>query len=173
MIYSKSIFATLLMSIFLPTQAFAAIESKNATVVSCNDGDTCKVKLDSGEEIKVRLVGIDAPETRGSKKKAKGRQPYSLEAKEYLNNMVANKKIVLRSYGPDAFGRTLGDLIVQGKSANMDLIKQGFAECYRGKPPKGYSSNECDVLQNAAQKEKRGVWSLSNYESPKDFRKKK
>jgi micrococcal nuclease len=142
-------------------------------VVSCNDGDTCRLTNAAGEIVKVRLVGIDAPETRGNKKKKTPKQPYSLEAKSFLNNQTSGKNVSLTSYGTDAFGRTLGDIAVNGKSMNMTLVREGLAECYRGRPPKGYNTKDCEEAQAQAQLQQKGIWSLSTYESPKDFRKRK
>ncbi len=60
------------------------------------DGDTVKAE---GHDItiKIRLVGIDAPET--AKGKRKPRQPSSQRAKKYLANMVLNKVVDVKAYG--------------------------------------------------------------------------
>ena len=47
--------------------------------------------------IKIRLVGIDAPET--AKGKRKPGQPYSQKAKKYLAGMVLNKVVDVKGYG--------------------------------------------------------------------------
>jgi endonuclease YncB( thermonuclease family) len=39
--------------------------------------------------------------------------------------------------GPDRYGRTLGEVFVDGKSVNLEMIKAGLAEVYRGKPASG------------------------------------
>jgi micrococcal nuclease len=152
--------------------ALAAPSDSTCTVISCNDGDTCKLNCPSEGTIKVRLVGIDAPETRGKGKKG-GRQPFALEAKEFLNRKIVGQEIVLYSYSKDLYGRTLGDLVFKGKSVNMELVANGLAECYRGKPPKEYSQSDCLSAQSKAQTAKLGIWNLENYQSPKDFRKKR
>jgi endonuclease YncB( thermonuclease family) len=152
--------------------ANAAPATLSCKVLSCNDGDTCKLECPSEDAIKVRLVGIDAPETRG-KKKYSGRQPLALEAKAFLNEKIQGKQVTLISYSKDLYGRVLGDLLLDGKSVNIGLVENGLAECYRGKPPSGYSQSACDTAQEKAKTEKRGIWSLENYQSPKDFRKKK
>jgi micrococcal nuclease len=150
----------------------AAPSISSCTVISCNDGDTCKLNCPSEGTVKVRLVGIDAPETRGKSKKS-GRQPFALEAKEFLNKKIVGQEVLLHSYSRDLYGRTLGDLVFKGKSINMDLVENGLAECYRGKPPKEYSQSDCISAQSKAQNSKKGIWSLENYQSPKDFRKKR
>jgi endonuclease YncB( thermonuclease family) len=166
----KKIFRYLSIACFGVISTAAQAQHK---VLSCSDGDTCRIADNKGDIIKVRLVGIDAPETRGNKKKHKSRQPYSLEAKSFLNSRVAEKNITLTSYGTDAFGRVLGDISINGESVNMALVREGMAECYRGKPPKGYSTKFCEDAQAQAKAAQKGIWSLATYESPKDFRRKK
>jgi len=152
--------------------AHAAPTTLTCKVLSCNDGDTCKLECPNEEQIKVRLVGIDAPETRG-KKKFSGRQPFALEAKAFLNDRIQGKQVSLVSYSKDLYGRIVGDILLDGKSVNIGVVENGFAECYRGKPPSGYAQSACDTAQAKAKAEKRGIWAQENYQSPKDFRKKK
>lgn len=60
-------------------------------IIRVSDGDTVKAQ-GYDIEIKVRLVGIDAPET--SRKKHDPGQPYSQKSKEYLAALVLNKTVV-------------------------------------------------------------------------------
>ena len=64
--------------------------------VEVYDGDTIKA-VGHDIEIKVRLVGIDAPET--AKKKRKHGQPYSQEAKKYLSSLILNKTVDIKGHG--------------------------------------------------------------------------
>ncbi len=142
------------------------------TVVACNDGDTCRLKSADNTQIKVRLVGIDAPEMgKKSKKKKKEGQAGGTEAKDFLNNLVVGKTVTLRSYGADAYGRNLAEIMVNNESANLKMVSEGWAEVYRGKPPRGFNLSPYELAQTEAMKNKKGIWNLSNYESPKDFRK--
>lgn len=142
------------------------------TVVACNDGDTCRLKSADNTQIKVRMVGIDAPEMgKKSKKKKKEGQAGGTEAKEFLNNLVVGKTVTLRSYGADAYGRNLAEIMINNESANLKMVSEGWAEVYRGKPPRGFDLSPYQFAQAEAMKNKRGIWNLSNYESPKDFRK--
>jgi endonuclease YncB( thermonuclease family) len=101
------------------------------------DGDTVKAK-GHGIEIKVRLVGIDAPET--SRKKREPGQPYSQQAKKYLTEVVLNKTVNIKGYGLGPYNRTLGVIFLSGKDINLEMIKAGLAEVYRGKPPRGFDT---------------------------------
>ena len=62
-------------------------------VVRVYDGDTLKA-VGHDIEIKVRLVGIDTPET--SKKKNDPGQPYSQSAKKFLAGLVLNKDVEIK-----------------------------------------------------------------------------
>lgn len=142
------------------------------TVVACNDGDTCRLKSADNTQVKVRLVGIDAPEMgKKNKKKKKDGQPGGTEAKDFLNNLVVGKTVTLRSYGSDPYGRNLAEIIINSEPANLRMVSEGWAEVYRGKTPKGFDIAPYQAAQTNAMKNKKGVWGLENYESPKDFRK--
>jgi endonuclease YncB( thermonuclease family) len=137
----------------LPTLSLAG-EFK---VTRVYDGDTIKA-AGHDIEIKVRLVGIDAPET--SRKKKDPGQPYSQQARKYLAGLVLNKTVDIKGYGLDGYSRILGVIYLEGKNINLEVVKEGLAEAYRGKPP-----------EREARAAKMGMWSLGNkYISPKDWR---
>ncbi len=142
------------------------------TVVSCNDGDTCKLKAADNTQIKVRLVGIDAPESakKRGKKKNEG-QPGAQEAKTYLNTLVVGKTVTLRAYGSDMYGRNLAEIMINNESANLKMVTEGWAEVYRGKAPNTLDISSFELAENEARKAKRGIWSMPGYESPKSWRK--
>jgi len=43
----------------------------------------------------------------------------------------------IKSYGQDRYGRTLGVVYVNGTNVNLEMVKAGFAEVYRGPPASG------------------------------------
>lgn len=71
-------------------------------------------------EIKVRLVGIDAPES--SKKKREEGQPYSQQATKHLAGLVLNKAVDIKGYGMDGYGRILGVITAGGKNVNWETV---------------------------------------------------
>ena len=84
------------------------------------DGDTIKGIVD-GKEIIVRLVEIDAPEMD---------QPFGVESKKFLKNLIEDKKVTLISEGKDRYDRTLGELFVNKNNINETMVKSGFAWVY-------------------------------------------
>jgi endonuclease YncB( thermonuclease family) len=137
-------------------------------VVRVTDGDTVKV-AGNDEKMTIRLVGIDAPET--SKKKNEPGQPFSQKSTKHLAGLVLNKSVEIKSYGTDRYGRTLGVIFVGEKNVNLEMIKAGLAEVYRGQPAKGLDLKPYWDAESGAKKAGIGMWSLGDkYISAKEWR---
>ncbi|MCP4672583.1 MAG: nuclease [Desulfobacula sp.] len=137
-------------------------------VLKVYDGDTIKV---TGFDLtfKIRLVGIDCPET-GYKKRPD--QPFGQKAKSYLKNLLNNKTIAMKSYGTGGYNRQLAEVFVNGKNVNLEMIKAGFAEVYRGRRPKSLDSARYLREESRAKIAKKGMWRQGkSYVSPKQWRK--
>jgi micrococcal nuclease len=103
------------------------------------DGDTIDVDIDLGFSIsfssRVRLAGIDTPESRTTNKEEK---VLGLEVKKVLTERIANaKSIVIRTEKMDStekYGRILGWLYLDGEalSVNEALVAGGYAWGYLG-----------------------------------------
>jgi endonuclease YncB( thermonuclease family) len=116
------------------------------------------------------LVAIDAPE-RSHAKHHPG-QPFSQSSTKYLASLVLNKHVDIVSYGTGQYGRTLGVVYVDGKNVNLEMVRAGLAEVYRGRPAKGFDNGPCQEAEDAARSAGMGMWSLGDkYVSPKDWRK--
>lgn len=108
-------------------------------VTNVVDGDTIDVDIDLGFSIsysqRVRLAGIDTPESRTTDKMEKA---LGLEAKDYLKSKVKDaKKIVIKTEKPDSsekYGRILGWVYVDDSvlSVNEQMIQDGYAWGYLG-----------------------------------------
>ena len=103
------------------------------------DGDTIDVTIDLGFDIhyssRVRLAGIDTPESRTRDLEEK---KLGLEAKEYLKNRLKfAKNIVIKTEKLDStgkYGRILGWLFLDSEtnSVNNQMIMKGYAWEYDG-----------------------------------------
>lgn len=103
------------------------------------DGDTIDVDIDLGFNVsysqRVRLAGIDTPESRTTDKFEKS---LGIEAKEYLKYKLKDAKlIVIKTEKPDSsekYGRILGWLYIDGDtvSINDQMIEDGYAWGYLG-----------------------------------------
>jgi micrococcal nuclease len=108
-------------------------------VTNVVDGDTIDVEIDLGFSVsfssRVRLAGIDTPESRT---KDKFEKVLGLEAKEYLKSKIKDAKlVVIKTEKPDSsekYGRILGWLYVDGNtiSINDQMIEDGYAWGYLG-----------------------------------------
>ena len=103
------------------------------------DGDTIDVDIDLGFDIsfssRVRLAGIDTPESRTTDKIEKA---LGLESKEYLKKAIdASKTVVIKTEKMDSsekYGRILGWVFLDGSeiSINQKMNNDGYAWGYLG-----------------------------------------
>jgi micrococcal nuclease len=119
------------------------------------DGDTIDVVIDLGFDIlfasRVRLAGIDTPESRTTDKAEKA---LGLEAKEYLKKCLKDSKsVVIRTEKMDSsekYGRILGWVYVNGESESLNnkMINDGYAWGYLGET----KVKDFEVLKKARSK---------------------
>ncbi len=109
----------------------------NCTVERVVDGDTIDVVLDLGFDIlhkcRVRLYGIDTPEsrTRNLDEKARGKM-----AGSFLEEAIEDgEKVVIQTKLKDSkgkYGRVLGDVVVDDININQLMVKCHLAVAYHG-----------------------------------------
>jgi len=132
------------------------------------DGDTIEVKK-GDTKLTVRLVGIDEPEV--SHKKHDPGQPFSQQSTKYLDKLVLNRSADVKSFGADRYGRVLGEIFVDGNNVNLEMVKAGLAEVYRGTPAKGQDVGPYWKAEEESRKAGRGMWVLGDkYVSPREWR---
>ena len=115
-------------------------------VVVVADGDTLEVMRD-GRAVRVRLAGIDAPETG---------QPWSRRARSRLAELVFHRDVAVSVLDVDRYGRDVVDVKTSdGRRVNDVLVAEGLAWFYRA-----YSDDrELERLETEARSMRRGVWS--------------
>ena len=109
------------------------------SITNVVDGDTIDVDIDLGFDIsfssRVRMAGIDTPESRTTNKAEK---ILGLEAKDYLKKKLKDaKSIIIKTEKIDSsekYGRILGWLYINGDttSINDHMINDGYAWGYLG-----------------------------------------
>jgi endonuclease YncB( thermonuclease family) len=98
--------------------------------------------------------------------------PFSEAATKHLAGMVLYKPVEIKSYGPDRYGRTLAEVVVDNRNINIEMIQAGLAEVYRGTPASGQNMDPYWKAEEEARAAKRGMWQLGDkYVSPRDWRK--
>lgn len=91
-------------------------------VVGVSDGDTITVLESRRQQVKVRLAGIDAPESR---------QAFGQASKKPLSDLVFDRDVSLDCGKIDRYRRRVCVVNIDGKDANLAQIAAGMAWWYR------------------------------------------
>lgn len=122
------------------------------------DGDTFRADDGSEKGIIIRLIGVDAPESRNAGRKAIGY--YGQQSKEYLTKLLENKKVRLE-YDvdkTDQYNRILAYVYLpDGTFVNAEVVKQGYAMVMTIPPNVRYAEKFLK-LERRARKYNRGLW---------------
>ncbi|MCK4636204.1 MAG: thermonuclease family protein [Candidatus Moranbacteria bacterium] len=138
-----------------------SVDSKNDgfyDVVKVVDGDTLSVNID-GKVEKLRLIGIDTPETVDPRKPV---QCFGREASDKAKELLSGKKVRLEVDSTqderDRYDRLLRYVILEdGTSFNKKMIQEGYAHEYTYKVPYKYQA-EFKFAEETARENKRGLW---------------
>ena len=146
---------------FCPAGCAAASSEREGVagrVVRVADGDTLTV-LVSNQQVRVRLQGIDAPESA---------QAFGTRSKQALSDKVFGKDVRLAWAGKDRYGRVLGDVYAGGRWVNLEMVAEGWAWHYVR-----YSSDKRLADAEAAARAARlGLWQDQAPVPPWEFRRK-
>jgi micrococcal nuclease len=119
------------------------------------DGDTIIVDID-GKQERVRLIGVDTPETVHPSKPV---EYFGKEASEFTKSMVEGKKVRLEFdwQRRDKYGRLLAYTYLEdGTFLNAEIIKQGYGFAYTRFPFKYLE--EFRQYEREARENGRGLW---------------
>lgn len=148
---------TLLMALLftLPPLAQADFSGRVVRVI---DGDTLSV-LSGNEMYRVRLNGIDAPESK---------QAYGQRSKQSLIALAAQKNVLVISNKQDRYGRYLGTVMNGNLNINAEQVRNGMAWAYR------FHDKASDMSMLALEKSARssgvGLWADPNTVEPWKWR---
>jgi len=157
----------------------------SARVVEVIDGDTVRVEFLSGPAVglkgrgsdvsglqspvqvspveKVRLIGVNAPETGG---KGQAGELFGLKAKEYTKEHLLNRVVTLEFdvVYRDRYGRLLAYVYSEEKLFNRQLVEDGYAQLYTS-PPNLLHLEELLAAQREAVRSGRGLWGVRDFHS--------
>lgn len=143
----------------------AVVENFSGVVISCHDGDTCRVKVSVDERrlgteqtLSVRFAGIDAPEIK---------QPLGVRSKNFVESLIKNKTVNLECDGK-SFNRITCTVFQAGVNINSEIVRAGWA--YESKR---YSKGKYTFAENQARTKKLGIWGGDTSGSPYCFRQKR
>ena len=123
------------------------------------DGDTINIG-----KTKIRLHGIDAPETKQTCSKSVKKWNCGLESKKFLKNLIGNDQIQCDTNGLDRYKRYIGVCYKNNIDLNSEMVINGWAIAYR------YYSLDYVKEEKIAKSNKVGIW-IGEFEEPYLFRK--
>jgi micrococcal nuclease len=139
-----------------PTQDVTADHAYK--VVRVVDGDTVVVLID-GKQTRVRLIGVDTPETMHPQKAV---EAYGKEASQFTRNLLEGESVYLEYEAGvsklDKYGRTLAYVyrVPDRLFINQEIIRQGYGHAYTKYPFKHLEAFRAQ--ERAAQEAKKGLW---------------
>ena len=128
-------------------------------VSKITDGDTFYVMTKNSEKFKIRLIGIDAPESYNVGKKFR-KEYFGKEAKVFATNLLKNKKVKLTFdvQKTDRYGRILAYAYLEnGVFLNQYLVENGFAVVATF-PPNVKFVEVFTQAEKSARNKKLGLW---------------
>lgn len=128
-------------------------------VIGVADGDTITV-LQNNKQYKVRLYGIDCPESG---------QAYGKNAKQFTSSLVYGKTVELTPYDVDRYKRIVAVVKVNGINVNEAIIRNGYAWRYT----KYCQETFCDdwgMSEYAARNSRLGLWKENSAMPPWEWR---
>jgi len=128
----------------------------NAKVI---DGDTIHIGSN-----KIRLHGIDAPETNQTCEKNNVEWYCGKDSAQILINFINNQKVTCDVKGTDKYKRYISVCFVNNIDMNEFMVRNGWAIAYR------YYSKDYAESEDRAKKDNIGIWQ-SLFQEPYLFRK--
>lgn len=130
-------------------------------IIGVSDGDSVSLLDENNVVFKIRLNGIDAPEKK---------QDYGSVSKNFIGDLIYDKKVWVITNGKDRYGRTIGTIYLSesmnGKSVNEMSLENGMSWHYKKYDNNIFWSN----LELKAKEGKVGLWKLPNPIPPWSFR---
>lgn len=132
-------------------------QSLTGRVVHLADGDTLTV-LASGQQYRIRLWGIDAPESQ---------QAFGQRAKQDLGDKVFGRTVSVEIKDRDRYGRLVGVVILDRRNINLEMVRDGMAWWYRHFAP---TAIDFEQAEHEAREAQRGLWADPDPQPPWYFR---
>lgn len=135
-----------------------------ARTISIQDGDTVEVLTADNVTKRLRLGGIDAPESN---------MPYGTRAKISLSELIFGRTVRVevldaqQNGGKDRYGRLVARVWLNGQDINLEQINRGMAWAYRA-----YLKDQSYIqAEELARQQNKGLWSMPDPTPPWEWRK--
>lgn len=151
----KTALLLLAVALSLDCSAQTTYEGK---VIRIADGDTFTVLTEGNTQVKVRISGIDAPESG---------QHFGTKSRQWLADRIFGKKVTLEESSKDQYGRSIAKVFCEGRDIGLESIRAGMAWHYSH-----FNDDEAyAAAQKAAQEESLGLWADKDPVNPYKWRK--
>ena len=160
----KRLFAWALLLVLLQATVHSAPLILQGRIVWVTDGDTVTL-LDERQTLhKIRLAGIDAPESA---------MPYGHQATLYLVSLVFEKNVEAVAYKQDRYGRTVATLMLGAQDVNLAMLQAGMAWHYKryAKEQPAAEAQAYAQAEELARTKSLALWQDSDPSAPWDWRK--
>jgi endonuclease YncB( thermonuclease family) len=149
--------AAFVMATLAPAQGFSA------KVVGVADGDTVTVLTAAKTQVKIRLAGVDAPESG---------QAFGNRSKQTLSDCAFGKPAMIEGDKLDRYGRTVAKVVVAGVDCNLRQLELGMAWHYKKYASEQSGSERLAYAgaEDSARAAKRGLWADTKAEAPWEWR---
>ena len=128
--------------------AFLSTGVGQVVLISCEDGDTAVFRTE-GVDIRVRFIGIDAPEASGEY------EPWGYQSTQFACERLDNAEVIVLEYDPAAgsetYGRELAYVWYDGRLLNLELVEKGYAVIF------GVSGHKYETEFNQADRRAKAV----------------
>lgn len=138
-------------------------ETIQGRVIGVHDGDTITVLDGTKTQHKIRLAGIDAPETK---------QPFGQASKKHLSDLVFDRDVTLDCGKTDKYRREVCVVMVDSQDANLAQVTAGMAWWYRKyqKEQTAAQRSSYEAAEAAAKAGKVGLWQEADPVPPWEWR---
>ena len=132
-------------------------------VVAIADGDTITILDSANTQHRIRLAGIDAPESH---------QAFGEQSRLSLSEMILGKDVSVSYQKIDQYGRIVGKILLDGKDINLEQLKAGMAWHYKFyEDEQTLEDRELYARAEAeARAARRGLWQDASPVEPYQFR---
>ncbi|NTU72725.1 thermonuclease family protein [Candidatus Roizmanbacteria bacterium] len=154
-----SLYLTLLALLF-SSPASSSDNNFTGQCIDVADGDTITVLTQTNEKIKIRLGGIDCPESF---------QVHGEKSKQFLSSLVFDKRVRIVPETIDQYGRTVAMVLVNGANINEQIVAQGHGWVFK-KYCTAAHCNDWLKLEATARDARIGLWEDENPIPPWEWR---
>lgn len=155
--------ASLVAALFALWSGLVLAGPLSGRVVAVADGDTITLLDDRRAQHKIRLAGIDAPERA---------QAFGRRSKAVLSALVFGRVVAVEAEKKDRYGRVVGKVVIDGRDANLAMVKAGMAWHYK-KYDREQTIGDRLLYADAeleAREARRGLWRDADPIAPWDHR---